>query len=185
MCFGLFLCGLFIGNAKENFKAFWDIQKRSGKLISDYYFEFGSGVYINMAALGVIATTVTLLLGAQLNGVTIAGIFTIIGFGGFGKHVRNVVPVMAGAILAALVNREAPGHFSNIVAILFSGGISPIAGQYGLIWGLIAGFIHLNVALGAGELSGGMNLYANGFAAGFVAMFLLPVIEAVRKEKIS
>ena len=179
----LFLCGLFMGNAKENFRGFWDIQKRSGRLVSDFYFEHGDGIFINMAALGVLATTVALALGAELNGLTIAGILTIIGFGGFGKHIRNTAPIMAGAIIAAFINMEDTGYYANIVAILFSAGLAPIAGQYGVIWGIIAGFLHLNVALHTSYLSGGMNLYANGFAAGFVAIFMLPLITALRKEK--
>jgi len=179
----LLLYGVLSGDVKENVKSFMDIQKRSGRLVSDYYFEHGNGVFINMAFLGVIATSLTLVLGAQLNGITLAGIFTIIGFGAFGKHVRNVISVMLGAIIAVFVNRDDPGHFSNIVIILFSTGLAPIAGQYGIIWGIIAGFLHLNVAHHTGALGGGMNLYANGFAAGFVAMFLLPVITALRKEE--
>ena len=178
----LLLCGLLLGGVKENFRGFLDIQKRSGRLVSDFFFEHGNGIYINMAALGVLATTIALLLRAELNGLTIAGILTIIGFGGFGKHVRNVTPIMAGAILAAFINTEDTGYYANIVAILFSTGLAPIAGQYGLIWGVVAGFLHLNVAMHTAYLSGGMNLYANGFAAGFVAMFMLPLITALKKE---
>jgi hypothetical protein len=133
--------------------------------------------------LGILATSITLILGAQLNGITLAGIFTIIGFGAFGKHVRNTLPIMSGAIIAVFINRGDPGHFSNIVSILFSTGLAPITGQYGIIWGVIAGFLHLNVAIHTGPLGGGMNLYANGFAAGFVAMLLLPIITALRKER--
>jgi len=41
---------------------------------------------------------------------------------------------------------------------------------------VIAGFLHVSVAMFVGDLNGGLNLYNNGFAAGLVAMFLLPVI---------
>ena len=179
----LLLCGLLMGSAKENFASFREILKRSGRLVSDFYFEQGNGIFINMGLLGILATSVTLLIGADLNGLTVAGILTIIGFGGFGKHVRNVIPIMTGAILAAFANQQSPGHFSNAVPILFSTGLAPLAGQYGVIWGIIAGFLHLNVAIHTSDLSGGMNLYANGFAAGFVAMILLPIITALRKER--
>jgi len=185
MSFCLLLCGIIPGDTKKNIQDFREIQKRSGRLVSDFYFEYGKGVYINMACLGFIATTVTLVLGAELNGITLAGIFTIIGFGAFGKHVRNVLPVIAGAILAVYINRDDPGHFSNIVSILFATGLAPIAGQYGIIWGIIAGFLHLNVAIHTSEIGGGMNLYANGFAAGFVAMLLLPIITALKKERVN
>jgi hypothetical protein len=70
-----------------------------------------------------------------------------------------------------------------MIVILFCTGLAPIAGQYGWKWGLAAGFLHVNIASHTAYLSGGMNLYNNGFAAGFVAMFLLPLITMLRKEK--
>jgi hypothetical protein len=105
-----------------------------------------------------------------------------VGFGAFGKHLRNVAPIFLGGLLAAFIGKENPGIDNYIVAMLFSTSLAPIAGQYGLIWGAIAGVLHVNLASHTAYLSGGMNLYANGFAAGFVAMFLLPVITIFRKD---
>jgi len=179
----LLLCGFFLGNPKENFRSYLSIFRHSGRLVSDFYFEHGNAVYINMGALGILATTLVLSFGAPLNGPVVAGIFTIIGFGSFGKHLRNVLPVLAGAIAASFANRVDPGFRANVVAILFSTGLAPIAGQFGVAWGAAAGFLHVGVAAHTAYLSGGMNLYHNGFAAAFVAMFLLPVITIFKKEK--
>jgi hypothetical protein len=63
------------------------------------------------------------------------------------------------------------------LAILFSTGLAPIAGKYGWHWGMIAGFVHVSVAIIIGDLNGGMNLYNNGFAGGFVAITAVPLIE--------
>ncbi|MDR0491763.1 MAG: DUF1576 domain-containing protein [Oscillospiraceae bacterium] len=175
-------CGLFLGNTKENIKEYLNIFKRSGRLISDFYFDHGNSVFINMAVLCAFYTTVVLALGAELNGPTVAGILTIMGFGCFGKHLKNVIPISLGAVVSAFFNRLDPASPANVIAILFSTGLAPIAGQYGWIWGAVAGFLHVNITLYIGELSGGMNLYSNGFAAGFVAMLLLPVITAFKKD---
>ena len=178
----MIFCGLFMGSLKENLRGFIEIFKTSGTLSSDYYAAYRNGVYLNIGALCAFSTTLVLVLGADLNGPAIAGIFTIAGFGSFGKHLRNVIPIFTGAILSAYVNRWSPGHPLNVIAILFSTGLAPIAGDFGWRWGVIAGFLHLNIAMHIGFLTSGMNLYNNGYAAGFVAMFLLPVIMIFSKK---
>jgi hypothetical protein len=179
----LLLYGILKGGVKESFKGFRAILKHSGRLVSDFYFEYQKSIYINMGILCAAATTLTLALGADLNGPVIAGILTIVGFGSFGKHIKNIWPIILGAILAIVVYRWDLSAPDQMIVILFSTGLAPIAGQYGWKWGLAAGFLHVNIASHTAYLSGGMNLYNNGFAAGFVAMFLLPLITMFRKEK--
>jgi hypothetical protein len=175
-------CGLFAGdgsiikNIKANFSDYLKFHKHSGRLITDFYFLYSNSIYINMGLLCAFATTVVLLLGAQLCGITIAGILTMTGFGCFGKHIKNVIPVMMGAFLSAFLNIWDLTSPSNVAAILFSTALAPMAGQFGWIWGIVSGFLHVSVAMFVGELNGGLNLYNNGFAAGLVAMFLLPII---------
>ena len=178
----LFCCG-FVGGIKKNLEGFRNIFSHSGRLISDFYYLYENSVYINMSVLCAFSTTLVLVLGADLNGPVIAGIFTIVAFGSFGKHLKNIVPIVIGAIISVYVNRWDLVAPSNILAILFSTGLAPIAGQFGWFWGLIAGFLHVNVANYIGYLNSGLNLYNNGFAAGFVALFLLPLITIFRKNK--
>ena len=187
----MILCGLFAGdeenftgNARTNFKAFLKFHKHSGRLITDFFFLYKYSIYINMGLLCAFATTVVLLLGGELGGIVIASIFTMVGFASFGKHILNVTPVMIGALASAFLNIWPLTSPSNVAAILFSSALSPIAGQFGWVWGLVAGFLHVSVAMFVGEINGGLNLYNNGFAAGIVAMFLVPVItvsERMRK----
>jgi hypothetical protein len=180
------LSGLTAKNSKENIKknleGFLKIHGHSGRLLTDYYHMVKNSVFINMAVLCSFATTVVLLLGAELNGPAMAGILTMMGFASMGKHIRNVAPVVIGAVLSAYANKWDPAAPVNIVAILFSSGLAPISGMFGWIWGVIAGFLHVNVAMYIGDLNGGLNLYNNGFAATFVVMFLLPVITIVKRD---
>jgi hypothetical protein len=159
-----------------SFSEYLKIHEHHGKLSIDYHNLYGKSVYINMAVLMVFATSIVLALGADLNGPTLAGILTMTGFGSLGKHVKNVAPIVIGAIISAYANRWDPTAPANILAILFSSGLAPFAGAFGPIWGLIAGFIHVNIAVYVGDLNGGLNLYNNGFAACFVVMFLLPIV---------
>ena len=137
-----------------------------------------------MGLLCAFATTIVLLLGAQIAGIVIAAIFTIVGFASFGKHILNIIPILVGSLLSAYLNIWPMTSPSNVAAILFATALAPIAGQFGWIWGIVAGFLHVSVAMFVGEINGGLNLYNNGFAAGIVAMFLVPVItvsERMRK----
>lgn len=155
---------------------FKSILGHSGRLVSDYYLLYGYSAYFNMGLLGILGTTVTLALGADLNGPTMAGIFSMMAFGAFGKHPKNCVPVMLGATLMAFINHPDPTDPGNICAILFCTGLAPIAGQYGWAWGIVAGMMHGAIVTYVGAVTGGLNLYNNGFAAGFVALVLVPVI---------
>jgi len=188
----MLICGFFSGgegkaasNARKGFSEYLKFHKHSGRLITDFYFLYKHSIYINMGLLCAFATTVVLLMGAELSGIVVAAIFTIVGFGSFGKHIINIFPVMTGAFISALLNTWELTSPSNVAAILFSTALAPMAGQFGWFWGLVAGFLHVSVAMFVGELNGGLNLYNNGFTAGLVAMFLLPVItvsERMRKS---
>ena len=103
------------------------------------------------------------------------------GFGAFGKHLRNVIPVMAGAVLASTVMDNIPITSPNVLlASLLCTGLAPIAGQFGWRWGIAAGFLHMAIVQNTAILHEGMNLYNNGFAAGFVCILLIPVIETLK-----
>ncbi|WRS28983.1 DUF1576 domain-containing protein (plasmid) [Oscillospiraceae bacterium MB08-C2-2] len=173
---GLIVAGFVLGRGQKHGTNLKKMYSLSGRLVSDFHLLFEETIYINMGLLGFFATTLVLALGADLNGPTIAGIFTIIGFGSFGKHLKNCLPVVAGAVLCGYFNTLGFTSPSNILAILFSTGLAPIAGHFGWFWGVVAGFLHVNIVIHAGYLSNGLNLYNNGFAAGFVALLLVPVI---------
>jgi Protein of unknown function (DUF1576) len=180
VCLFLIFVGLYSNpKPKEKLKA---ILKEPGRLVTDYYLLFGETCYINMGILGIISTTLVLILGADLNGPTISGIFTIIGFGALGKHPKNVIPVLIGAILCSFIHENLITSPSLIIAVLFSTALAPIAGKFGWLIGIIAGFLHVSTVVNVGYLHGGLNLYNNGLAAGFVAMVLIPVVSIFKKE---
>lgn len=159
-----------------------NIFNKSGILPSDFYQDFGRTAYFNMGILGLISTTLVLIINGDLNGPTISGIFTIIGFGAFGKHLLNVIPVIIGALMGAYINTNPINSPSLILAILFSTALAPIAGKFGWLAGLLAGILHVNMVSNIGYLHGGLNLYNNGLGAGFVAMLLVPFLRSFKKS---
>ena len=179
-CIYLIIMGVIYG--KNNKTTLSNINKQTGRLISDFYVLFGETTYINMGILGILATCFVIVIGGDLNGATICGIFTIIGFGCFGKNIKNTIPIVIGATIAAIFNINDVTSPSLLLSILFSTTLAPICGKFGWKYGVLAGIIHVNIVTNIGYLHGGLNLYNNGLAGGFVAMILIPLITTFKKE---
>lgn len=176
---GMILMG-FLGD-RNVLKEYRSILKANGHGGSDYYKTFGGpATLVNMGVNGLFVTWIFHLIGGDLNGPTIGSIFTVVGFSATGKHIRNIAPVMLGVLIASEVKQWNVTDPSPALAFMLSTTLAPIAGEFGAIAGILAGFLHSSVALNVGIVYGGMNLYNNGFAGGIVAIFLVPVIQSVR-----
>lgn len=140
-------------------------------------------VLMNMGINGLAATAFVAMVGGDLNGPTLGGIFTIVGFSATGKHIRNILPIMFGVLFASFLKTWNITDPSSMLALLFSTTLAPIAGEFGVFAGLLAGFLHSSMALNVGSVYAGMNLYNNGFAGGILATFMVPVILSIRDRK--
>jgi hypothetical protein len=155
----------------------------TGQAPTDFIAIAGIGpTFANMGLCGAIAMAYILVVGGELNGPVIGAIFTIVGFAAFGKHPRNIIPIMAGVFLGSLAKPWNVDDPSILLAALFGTTLAPIAGRFGWHWGVVAGFVHSSAALTVGPLHAGLNLYNNGFAAGIVASVLVPVIMAIQSR---
>jgi len=165
----------------KNLKKLW---KRPGRAVTDFVISDGFPLtLINMGIMGLAYTLLIILIKAPLNGPVVGGIFTIVGFSAFGKHPFNTGPVVIGVLLGALTKGWTLQNPSFILALLFSTTLAPIAGFFGSISGIIAGFLHLTVVGNLVYLHGGLNLYNNGFSGGLVATFLYPLLDGLKKER--
>ncbi|MCT4595686.1 MAG: DUF1576 domain-containing protein [Anaeromicrobium sp.] len=185
--FTMFILMIFIGfylNDKS-FKNLRNIYSYPGRAVTDFILLEGFGpTLINMGINGLIGVIYILIVDGDLNGPIIGGIFTLVGFGAFGKHGKNMLPIFLGVYLGSLTKIWSINDPSILLAALFGTTLAPIAGEFGWKYGILAGFIHSSVVLNVGVLHGGLNLYNNGFAGGIVAATLVPVIEAFRKEEV-
>lgn len=162
---------------KNPLKEYFNLLKSSGQAPCDFVSRYGlSAIYLNIGINGILATSYILLIGGDLNGPTLGGIITIMGFSAYGKHIRNSIPIVFGVYIGAITKQWSLADPSIQIAALFSTTLAPIAGQYGILAGIIAGFIHSSVVLHAGIAYEGVNLYNNGFAGGIVAIVLLPIL---------
>ena len=180
---GMILGSYCIGGSKvlESYKM---ILRSTGIGGTDYLSdEGGCATVFNMGVNGLFATVFVVMVGGELNGPTIGGIFTIVGFSATGKHIRNIAPIMLGVLLGSLTKEWSINSPSPLLALLFSTTLAPVAGEFGVIVGVLAGYMHSSVALNVGVVYGGMNLYNNGFAGGIVAMFMVPVIHSIMDKR--
>lgn len=165
---------------ERSFKGYRELLKDSG-LKSDFVKKFGYGLtFINMGIMGFVAMLFPILLRQTLNGPLLAGILTIVGFSAYGKHIKNTVPILLGVYLAHFGSTD--DGFLIALSGLFGTSLAPIAGVFGPVWGIIAGWLHFAVVQSIGIIHGGLNLYNNGFSAGIVAGFLLPIISTLSER---
>ena len=176
----LIILGFWIDGAKAVKQKTPKLMAESGRFISDFYRKYDGTAFVNMGVLCILSTSLMLGLDLPINGPVMGGILTVTGFGGMGKHLKNVTPIFLGGVIATFFNHLELDAASNTLALLFSSGLAPIAGRFGWQWGVLAGFIHVMIAVFVGQLNGGLNLYNNGFAGGLVALLIVPVIITVK-----
>ncbi|MCI8690701.1 MAG: DUF1576 domain-containing protein [Oscillibacter sp.] len=185
LCVTLIILGLFATG--QPVWAVWAGYRRllstTGRAPSDYLRMFGAGpVLLNMGVNGLIGTGYVLIVGGDLNGPTMGGIFTIMGFSAFGKHIFNITPVMLGVFAGAYGMHHTPDYPSLQLAGLFGTCLAPISGYFGWPFGVLAGFIHSCLVLQTGGPVAGLNLYNNGFSGGLIAIVLYPTITAIWRK---
>ncbi len=177
-----FLVTGFLLNGRS-FQGMGHLLRRDGRLVSDFIRTEGFGIsLINMGLNGFIGMGYVLAVGGSLNGPTIGGILTIAGFGAYGKHARNIIPVILGVFIGVVTKIWAIDDPRLLLAALFGTSLAPISGVFGWKLGILAGFINSSVVLSVGILHGGMNLYNTGFSSGIVAAIMVPVIRALKKD---
>ena len=125
------------------------ILRHSGRAVADFVaLESPGTALVNMGLTGGIGFVYLLVLRVPLNGPLVCCILAMAGFAAFGKHPKNVVPVMAGAILSSALMGHVPLTApATLLATLLCTGLAPIAGQFGWKWGAAAGFVHMAISI--------------------------------------
>lgn len=156
------------------------VYKHTGRLVTDFVKK--EGFYTVLFNMGTIGLVSLLLIYPYkiINGPIICSILTVVAFGGFGKHLKNIIPLFIGVIIARYIFKIQITDTLFLMSLFFSTTLAPIAGRFGLIYGIIAGILHYTVSINIGVIHGGINLYNNGLAAGIVASIYIPVLEAFK-----
>lgn len=182
---GYFLLTMLYGwiLSGKKIKPLFRLFKHPGRAVADFVLMDGVGTTLmNMGLVGIVCVGYILCIKGDLSGPVLGAILTIFGFGAFGIHICNYLPVLLGVFAATTLKVFDTTTPAMQLAAIFSGALAPIAGQFGIIPGLFAGFLHSSVVMVVGMVYGGMNLYNNGFAAGFVAIIMIPIMESFIKR---
>lgn len=185
-CIIMFLSMISIGFLLNgmSFKGYKALLNNTGKSPNDFVKLNGFGIsLINMGIMGLIMLIYILLVGGEVNGPGLGAIFTVVGFAAFGKHPKNTIPITIGVVLGSMLTKWDINSTSMILAATFGTALAPIAGVFGPLAGILAGFIHVSIVTNIGYLHGGINLYNNGFSAGIVAAILVPFLMSINSKK--
>ncbi|MGL1892314.1 MAG: DUF1576 domain-containing protein [Spirochaetaceae bacterium] len=189
------LCGILIDGPKEVLKELIHIQLVPARLINDFIQIAGiGGSLANSALVGLCGLLIILKLKVKLSGPTFAAVFTLMGFGLFGKTVFNVLPIIFGVYLSGrFVGKEfkeyiiialfgtALGPVVSFIAFEFGlTGVGAILGGVGL--GIVTGFFLPALAVSMLHLHQGYNLYNMGLTCGFLGLFATAFILATGHE---
>jgi len=171
--------------AKPDFKAYPKLLKRSGRAVANFEARYGAPItLINVGLLGILGVLAASVLNITINGVIFAGFLTVMGFGAFGKHLKNCIPVMIGYAITVTISIYSFESSGTAVGLFFVTGLAPVAGRFGFAAGILTGFIHFSIVILTAPLYGGMDLYNNGFATGLGAMLLVIILTNVFHREI-
>lgn len=177
----VFLFGLYL--ERGDVKNILSIWRHPGRAVTDFVMMEGVGcTLMNMALVGAVSTAYICLVGGDFSGPVVGAILTAFGFAAFGAHVVNYIPVVLGVFLSTLFTRFEPTTPGMQLAAIFAVGLSPIAGQFGPVPGVLAGMLHAAIVMCTAQMYGGLNLYNNGFSTGWVAIIMVPALESFIRD---
>lgn len=180
----LLIIGFVLQSPKELIEGLKIILTSEGMLLTDYMYIAGLGPAIfNAAIVGIIGFVLLKINKVAFNGPAIAAIFTMFGFGLFGKNIWSVLPVILGVFLFSRIK----GHpfKTYMFPALFGTSLAPMVTQvaFGFGWGIplsilvgiAMGLVIPSLASHMLRAHEGYNIYNLGFTAGFVGFLFLSI----------
>lgn len=194
-CFVLFgaavVCAYFMGCKPKDY---WHLLT-DPELVTCFTSTYNNATFLmNFGLFGMFIVGYYSLIGATFNGVTFGVIFCMLSTCNSGSHPANVLPIMAGYVVAAGLFRElsvlAGGTFAGainaqaiVVGLCYANGLSPISDKYGWYWGFLAAIMHYILVTSVPMLHGGYCLYNGGFTAALICLIFIPTIEKIVPDK--
>lgn len=183
--------GLAVDGPRPTLEGLLELQVHPARLLNDFTLVAGDGAaMVNAALVAGIGLLFVHLVDVRLSGPTIAAVFTMLGFGFFGKTPLNVLPVIAGvAIAARMVGKRFQEY---ILMALFGTALGPlvtalaveagfpiaVALPVAALGGLLAGMLLPAMAIAMLRLHQGFNLYNIGMTCGFIGVFSAALLTA-------
>lgn len=160
-------------------------------LITDYFELAGYGAaFFNAGLVAAIAVSMTFIWKIPYTGLTVMAIFFNIGYGLWGKNPVNMLPLLAGTWLFALVNRV---PFSNyIYTALFGTCLAPFVTEMlhilpfssgtnlllAVLLGIFMGYLLVPLSIRTASMHMGYSLFNVGFSGGVLAFVSVCVLRS-------
>lgn len=187
----LLIIGLFMQPLEELVIGLGNIFTASGILITDYIVIGGIGpTFVNAAIVTLIGYIILIINKVKFRGITVAAIFTMLGFAFMGKTIWSILPIILGVYIYSKVTKQE--FVTNIYPALFGTALAPLVTHTafsfgwgilgGSIVGIIAGLVITPVANHALIFHEGYNLYNVGFSAGLVGLIFMNIIRAFGQD---
>ncbi len=183
--------GLLLGG---DFKKYGALLKQSG-FAADYGAKYGTGTGIlNFGIYGLFIVLYYNAIGANWNAATLGCVFCMVCCCFKGSHPLNVWPIMVGYVAASFLTKglcaalgtdftTAINAQAIVIGLCFANGLSPVAGSYGWLAGIVFGMLHYGLVTSVPYTHGGFLLYNGGFTAALVCFLFIPVMEQFFQTK--
>ena len=164
---------------KGKFSDYFALLKSSGVGV-DFEEEYGMGATLfNMGIMGFSATLFLCFVTYTFNGPVLGSLLSMVAFSAIGQHPGNCWPIVLACVLTQHFRVGLGG--GAMAAVFFSTNMAPFAGEFGILAGLMAGYLHAILVGQVLNLHAGLNLYNNGFSSGFVVVILYPIFHLWRE----
>ena len=188
-CVAVFVLAIVLGlGLGGSFKEYGKLLRDSG-FGADYGAKYGTGTAIlNFGIYGLFIVLYYNLIGANWNAATIGCVFCMVCCCFKGSHPGNVWPIMVGYVAASFAAKglcaalgtdftTAINAQAIVIGLCFANGLSPVAGSYGWLAGIVFGMLHYGLVTSVPYTHGGFLLYNGGFTAALVCFLFIPVLE--------
>ena len=194
-CIAVFALALVLGlMLGGSFKSYGELLKDTGFGV-DYGAKYGAGTAImNFAIYGLFIVLYYNVIGAKWNAATLGCVLCMVCCCFKGSHPANVWPIMAGYVAASFITKAACAALGTdfttainaqaiVIGLCFANGLSPVAGSYGWLAGVVFAMLHYGLVTSVPFTHGGFLLYNGGFTAALVCFLFVPVLESFCKTK--
>ncbi|MCL2049308.1 MAG: DUF1576 domain-containing protein [Defluviitaleaceae bacterium] len=184
MLFCLFIvAGLAYATPIGVFEGLVEIFSRPDILVHDYIHTGGFGAtLVNVGLSGLLAVGSLVLAKHEPSGLTKGTLWLVIGLAFFGKNPTNMLPIIVGGFLYAIVNNAPMGD--SVLRAMLATCLAPavtqlahvtnfqpfLAALLGVTIGLLIGYLINPLALHMFAAHKGFTLYNVGFTAGIIGM---------------
>lgn len=119
-----FIAGLLSDGPQKAFADFLSIQISGARLINDFTSIGIGGALLNASSVAAIGLLLVRFADVRFGSPTLAAVFTMWGFGFFGKTPLNILPIMAGVWMVSVLIRKTLGSYSLVA--LFGTALGPL-----------------------------------------------------------